>query len=230
MTNHLPNPMPDIDINPNKHSLTNHKASNNLSSKILALNHRVGTVVGLIRKDTVPLKVRNLISATNYLILKLFAAKSAKQCLRPSQALFFFVGALDVQVSIVEPDELSVHEICNICGREEDEEWNAKLYLTGGRKFINIKIDTGAKCNVISLQFFKSLKVDSPMMCPSGMKLLSYSGDKIDTCGEVLLECTYRNIPQKIHFYVVSKPVMPIVGLQTCLKEEEESRFTSDSG
>ena len=142
----------------------------------------------------------------------------------------FFVGALDVQVSIVEPDELSVHEIYNICGREEDEEWNAKLYLTGGRKFINIKIDTGAKCNVISLQFFKSLKVDSPMMCPSGIKLLSYSGDKIDTCGKVLLECTYRNIPQKIHFYVVNKPVMPIVGLQTCLKEEEESRFTSDSG
>ena len=51
------------------------------------------------------------------------------------------------------------------------------------------------------------------MMCPSGIKLLSYSGDKIDTCGEVLLECTYRNIPHEIHFYVVDKPVMPIVGL-----------------
>ena len=60
--------------------------------------------------------------------------------------------------------------------------------------------------------------VDRPTMCPSGIKLLSYSGDKIDTCGEVLLECTDRNIPQKIHFYVVDKPVMPIVGLQTCLK------------
>ena len=90
--------------------------------------------------------------------------------------------------------------------------------MTGGRKFINFKIDTGAKCNVIPLQLFNSLKVESPMMCPSGIKLLSYSGDKIDTCEEVLLECTYRNIPQKIHFYVVDKPVMPIVGLQTCLK------------
>ena len=130
----------------------------------------------------------------------------------------FFVGTLDVQELNVESDELSVHEIDNICGREGDDEWNAKLYLTGGRKFINFKIDTGAKCNVIPLQLFNSLKVDSPMMCPSGIKLLSYSGDKIDTCGEVLLECTYRNISQKIHFYVVDKPVMPIVGLQTCLK------------
>ena len=216
--------MPDIDINPNKHSLTNHKASNNLSSKILALNHRVGTVVGLIRKDTVPLKVRNVISATKLSHFEIVCRQKRKTVFTTKPGSVFFVGALDVQVSIVEPDELSVHEIYNICGREEDEEWNAKLYLPGGRKFINIKIDTGAKCNVISLQFFKSLKVDSPMMCPSGIKLLSYSGDKIDTCG------AYRNIPQKIHFYVVNKPVMPIVGLQTCLKEEEESRFTSDSG
>ena len=130
----------------------------------------------------------------------------------------FFVGTLDVQEPNVESVELSVHEIDNICGREGDDEWNAKLYLTSGSKFINFKIDTGTKCNVISLQLFNSLKVDSPMMCPSGIKLLSYSGDKIDTCGEVLLECTYRNIPKKIHFYVVDKPVMPIVGLQTCLK------------
>ena len=42
----------------------------------------------------------------------------------------FFVGTLDVQETNVESDELSVHEVDNICGRGDDE-WNAKLYLTG---------------------------------------------------------------------------------------------------
>ena len=112
--------MPDMDINPNKHSRANLEASNNLSNKISALSHRVGTVVGLIIKNTVPLKVRNVLSATNYPILKLFVAKSAKQCLRPSQTLIFF-GTLDVQEPNVESDELSVHEVDNVCGREEEE-------------------------------------------------------------------------------------------------------------
>ena len=88
--------MLDMDINPNKHSLTNHKASNNLSSKILALNHCVGTVVRLIRKDTVPLKVRNVISATNYPILLLASGKHYSHL----QVIYLLCGALTICGSV----------------------------------------------------------------------------------------------------------------------------------
>ena len=43
------------------------------------------------------------------------------------------------------------------------------------------------QCNPVTT--FNSLKVDNPMMCRSDIKLLlSYSRDKIDSCGKVLFE------------------------------------------
>ena len=127
-----------------------------------------------------------------------------------------FIGTLDVQElkSNNETREFPVHEIDRIT--IEEEEWNVELEF--GEKKIKFKIDTGAKCNVIPLNIYKSLKLRNHMMCPSDIKLLSYSGDKIDTCGEILLECNFKNVTQKIYCYVVDKPVVPILGLQTSIK------------
>ena len=90
-----------------------------------------------------------------------------------------FIGTLDVQElnSNNETRELQVHEIDRITVGEE--EWNVELEF--GEK-IKLNIDTGAKCNIIPWNIYKSLKLRNHMMCPSDIKLFSYSGDKIDTC------------------------------------------------
>ena len=60
-----------------------------------------------------------------------------------------FIGTLDVQElkSKNKTNEVSVHEVNRISVREE--EWNVEL--ASGETKIKFKIDTGAKCNVISL-------------------------------------------------------------------------------
>lgn len=59
-------------------------------------------------------------------------------------------------------------------------------------------------------------KQASSIYSSTGVKLISYSGDKIDTCGEAYLDCKFKNKEHKIRFYLVNENVTPILGLKTC--------------
>ena len=59
-------------------------------------------------------------------------------------------------------------------------------------KPLKLKVDTGAKCNVLLKHIIDSLNISSKIDCNNQVKLLSYSGNTIDTIGQIYLHCKYN--------------------------------------
>lgn len=82
-------------------------------------------------------------------------------------------------------------------------------------KQVRFNIDTGAMCNVISLDTLKCVSKDRDLK-PSLVPLRSYSGHKIVSEGTVTLSCRVGNATYDVNFHVVDKDVKPILGADTC--------------
>ena len=83
-----------------------------------------------------------------------------------------------------------------------------------------MKIDSGAKCNVISLETIRKFAVKDKVSIKSKEKvnLISYSGDKISTLGTCMLVCEVSGSKVPLTFQVVDKPAKTILGLKDALK------------
>ena len=85
-----------------------------------------------------------------------------------------------------------------------------------------MKIDSGAKCNVISLDTIQEFDIKNKVSIKSKDKvnLISYSGDKISTLGTCVLECDISGNKVPLTFQVVNKRAKTILGLKDALKLE----------
>ena len=61
--------------------------------------------------------------------------------------------------------------------------------LQAHNKPIEIKVDTGAKCSVISKDTFNQLSKGQIVKCSKTTNLLAYEGSRIQTAGLVTLPC-----------------------------------------
>ena len=81
-----------------------------------------------------------------------------------------------------------------------------------------LKIDTGAKCNVMTLNLFKRVRCDENIDKSKSVKLVAYGGNTFFTLGTVELNCQINSIQYKLEFHIVNKPVTSLLGLKDSLK------------
>ena len=84
-------------------------------------------------------------------------------------------------------------------------------------KPLKLKVDTGAKCNVLPKHIIDSLNISSKIDCNNQVKLVSYSGNTIDTIGQIYLHCKYNDEIHELLFQVIDQSFEPLIGLQSSL-------------
>ena len=82
-------------------------------------------------------------------------------------------------------------------------------------KTLNIQLDTGAKCNVISVKDLQRLGIKANIKM-SEAQLKSYSGHTITTKGVTILPCEYKRKIYQVKFHVVEIPAPPVFSASTC--------------
>lgn len=85
-------------------------------------------------------------------------------------------------------------------------------------KTTELKIDTRASCNIMSLQTFAQVKQDENLQVSSNVKRVAYGGEEIQTAGSTVLPCHLNGQIYTLQFYVVQKEVQPLIGLPDCLR------------
>ena len=82
---------------------------------------------------------------------------------------------------------------------------------------VEIKIDTGAKCNVITLDLFKRIRRNENIDQTKAVQLVAYGGDTLSTLGTAYFEVHMKSMSRNLEFHVVDKPVTPLLGLSDAL-------------
>ena len=128
---------------------------------------------------------------------------------------------------------------------EQDAQSNtafANIELTDGRikRNIRFKIDTGAQANILPLSIFNKKIGSTDKLEPNKNKLVSYTGQHLNTKGQIRLQSRYKHSEKTLTFHVVDTQAEPILGLQACIdlqlvklllsvEEKQLSSMTADS-
>ena len=78
---------------------------------------------------------------------------------------------------------------------------------------VEIKIDTGAKRNVITLDIFRRISHNEKIDKTKAVQLVAYCGDTLTTLGSVNLEVHLPSISRNLEFHIINKPVTPLLGV-----------------
>lgn len=96
--------------------------------------------------------------------------------------------------------------------KNDEEDWN-EIIETNNKRF-QVKLDTGAQCNVLPEHIVKQINAE---INPSGTKrLISFTEDRISVIGESKIRCKVKNQDADIIFKIVKEKVSPILGRKTC--------------
>lgn len=83
---------------------------------------------------------------------------------------------------------------------------------------IEVKVDTGAKCNVMSQTIFEQIANNKrPVKQSKTPNLVAYGGSKIETRGLVTLQCGLNGQNHSLPFFLVNQDVQPLLGFRACL-------------
>ena len=81
----------------------------------------------------------------------------------------------------------------------------------------NFKIDSGADCNVMSMNLFNTLKLQTKDIIKSKSRLKVYNGSKIHPIGKISVTIEYRAKYSVAEFLMVEQTLPNILGLPFCL-------------
>ena len=104
-------------------------------------------------------------------------------------------------------DEKEIHRL--------SDDWTVKSMIYDNE--IQMQLDTGARCNVISQNVLKQMKIKI-VLKKTESKLRSYSGHTIKPIGSVKLPCYFNNNIYEIEFQVIEQSAPTILGSETCQK------------
>jgi hypothetical protein len=107
-------------------------------------------------------------------------------------------------------------ESLDVCGVESKDELLKTVMVNDTE--ISMKVDTGAKCNVMSLETLKKLGAESKIDGEDKAKLISYSGDPIFTLGTVQLACTNNSVKYNLKFHVIHMSAKTLIGLKDSVR------------
>ena len=100
----------------------------------------------------------------------------------------------------------------------EKEEIHSDLVLNG--RTLTLKIDTGARINVISLKDLQKIKKKYKIDTSKVIKIKAYGGDTFKTLGTVNITCHHNHSDYNITFHVVDRQVTSLLGLQDTIRLE----------
>ena len=103
------------------------------------------------------------------------------------------------------------------------KDWKVNMKICGKR--VNMKLDTGAQCNVLPYHVYKQIS-HKPLKA-SKSRLVSYSGHRLNTVGKITLLVSTKNKYIPLEFEIVKDRSMPILGLKACLELNVISRLYS---
>lgn len=98
--------------------------------------------------------------------------------------------------------------------RDDDKNWNEQISI--GKVNIEVKLDSGAQCNVIPKSVAKSIGM--PLDSSRTKRIITYSGHNIDVAGELKMNTKIRGKLHMIRFIVVNEEVTPVLGKASCEK------------
>ena len=82
---------------------------------------------------------------------------------------------------------------------------------------VKLKVGTGARCNVMPLKLFKQIRCSERIDNSCPVKLVSYSGDYIQTLGEMVFKGSLVGKTHNLKSHVIDKAAKPLLGLQDSL-------------
>lgn len=91
----------------------------------------------------------------------------------------------------------------------------ATVHING--KAVEMKVDTGGQCNVLSYDAFKHVETGEPIDRSITTNLVAYGGNMISTLGSVVLQCQLAGQQYKLQFHIVERNVQPLLGLLASL-------------
>ena len=109
----------------------------------------------------------------------------------------------------------------NIDSVQTDDNYKTEGHctVTINDKALELKVDTGAKCNVISLDTYKVIQRNEKLYKPhKQVKLVAFGGAMIMPVGAVTLHCRLNEQPYDLQFQVVNESVHSILGLKDSLR------------
>ena len=106
-------------------------------------------------------------------------------------------------------EEIDIHRL--------SDDWTIKSIIYDNE--IQMQIDTGARCNVISQNVLKQMKIKTALK-KTDSKLRSYSGQTIKPLGSIKLPCYFNNNIYEIEFQAIEQNASTILGSETCQKIE----------
>lgn len=82
-----------------------------------------------------------------------------------------------------------------------------------------MKVDTGAKCNVMSLKTFETVNGGrQTVKQENAVSLVAYGGTRIQTSGTVTLPCCLKKQCHALPFFLVDREVQPLLGFRACME------------
>ena len=85
-------------------------------------------------------------------------------------------------------------------------------------KSIEAKIDTGARCNVMSLENFKKLQKNEVIDQSKTINLIAFGGNRVVTKGSTTFKCKIDEKHHNVQFHIVDKSVKTLLGLKDIVK------------
>ena len=83
---------------------------------------------------------------------------------------------------------------------------------------IKLKVDTGAKCNVLPLDIYEQVRKAETINKRAAVHLVAYGGDRFATLGTTILRCQIGRRSEIIMFQVIDRKASPILGLNDALR------------
>ena len=113
--------------------------------------------------------------------------------------------------------EIETLIIDNVEVPNTNNEISSKIIING--ESITLKLDTGAKCNVMSLTTFKRVAKTECINPSKKTTLIAFGGTAIASEGVATLQC-HGSTPDTydLQFHVINKPVQTLLGLRDCLR------------
>ena len=94
--------------------------------------------------------------------------------------------------------------------------WYAKLNING--KYLSLKIDSGADCNLMSFEDYLKLGLNKNDIIKTNDHISTYTKQQIVMVGYAKIHCVFKEKMYKIKFYVTEKMYNNVLGLNTCIK------------
>ena len=83
---------------------------------------------------------------------------------------------------------------------------------------IRLKVETGAKCNVLPLENFKKVQKRETIKKAKAVNLVAYGGERFSTLGTVDLQCKIGDTTRLLTFQVLDRQATLILGLNNALQ------------